>query len=154
MGKSKVITHSDEETRALAKRVFQEHVIFAKKKPVVFLLFGPLGAGKTVFVKGIGEALGVNTISSPTFVLIHEYTLTGEINKFFHIDLYRVVDKQEFLHLGIEKDLQKDTIKCIEWSEHAEPIMKAIRSNSHVIEINMRHKSEHEREIEVITNTQ
>src|SRR3989338_1421995 len=71
---TKIITHSDEETRALAKRVFQEHVIFAKKKPVVFLLFGPLGAGKTVFVKGIGEALGVNTISSPTFVLIHEYT--------------------------------------------------------------------------------
>jgi len=51
-------------------------------------------------------------------------------------------------------ELQKDTITCIEWSEHAEPIMKAIRSNSHVIEINMRHKSEHEREIEVITNTQ
>lgn len=151
MGKNTYISHSDEETRTLAKRCLEEHITFAKRKPLVFLLYGPLGAGKTVFVKGIGEALGVDTISSPTFVLVHEYTLTGEVEKFFHIDLYRIVDKQEFLHLGIEKDLQPNTVTCIEWSENADPIMKVIKSKAHVIIVKMFHIHENERDIQITT---
>ncbi len=151
MTKKTYITRTDNETKSLAKSIIQDHLTLAHFKPLVLLLYGQLGAGKTTFVKGVGEALGANHVSSPTFVLIHEYVLFGSIKKFFHIDLYRVVEKSEFLYLGIEDGLLPDTITCIEWSEHAGPIMKFLESSAYIIKIKINNLKEMERKIEVTT---
>jgi len=74
-----------------------------------------LGSGKTVFTKGIAEGLGIsNSITSPTFTLICEYE--GNI-PFFHMDLYRLNDVNEFELAGGRDILFSNGISVIEWAE-------------------------------------
>jgi len=82
----------------------------------VVLLFGELGAGKTAFVRGLAEGLGIDPgeVSSPTFTLIQEYR--GGRLPLAHIDLYRLDDSREIEDLGIE-DLEGDRVVAIEWAE-------------------------------------
>jgi tRNA threonylcarbamoyladenosine biosynthesis protein TsaE len=85
----------------------------------VLLLEGELGAGKTTFVQGIGEGLGIQeAIDSPTFTLINEY-LTGRI-PLYHLDLYRLSPEEtESLHLETYWEGQDvmPGITAIEWAE-------------------------------------
>ncbi len=90
----------------------------------VLLLKGNLGAGKTTFIQGLGEGLGINEpIVSPTFTLINEY-LEGKI-PLYHIDLYRLTpDQVKHLHLenywqGIEVEAG---VTAIEWSDLLTPL--------------------------------
>lgn len=81
----------------------------------VIALTGPLGAGKTTFVKGVAAGLGIQeTILSPTFVLVCEYK-----GKFalFHFDWYRIDTQKEVEDLGFWDYLDKPGIKIIEWPE-------------------------------------
>ncbi|MBN2626884.1 MAG: tRNA (adenosine(37)-N6)-threonylcarbamoyltransferase complex ATPase subunit type 1 TsaE [Spirochaetales bacterium] len=76
-------------------------------------LEGSLGAGKTTLAKGIIEALGVEeTVTSPTFTIISEYI--GRV-PVYHLDLYRIEDEEELLHLGIDEILYGRGISLIEW---------------------------------------
>lgn len=82
----------------------------------VIALSGPLGAGKTTFVKGVAAGLGVaETVLSPTFVLVFEYK--GAKFNLFHFDWYRMEDQQEVVDLGYWDYLEKPGIKIIEWPE-------------------------------------
>ncbi|HEX6971584.1 MAG TPA: tRNA (adenosine(37)-N6)-threonylcarbamoyltransferase complex ATPase subunit type 1 TsaE [Limnochordia bacterium] len=80
------------------------------------VLGGPLGAGKTTFVKGLAAGLGIDpaVVISPTFTLIHEYA--GPI-PLFHFDLYRLRSGQELAELGFEEYLERGGIVAIEWGE-------------------------------------
>ena len=82
----------------------------------VVLLFGELGAGKTAFVRGLAEGLGVDPgdVSSPTFTLIHEYR--GGRLPLFHADLYRLTDAREIDELGLD-EIGEDGVLAIEWAE-------------------------------------
>ena len=107
-----VITHSAEETiawgRNLAKRLHA---------PVLVLLTGELGTGKTTLTKGIVaglEAAAEDEVTSPTFTLVHEY---GTAKKVFHGDLYRVNSFHDFETLGLEDVFAKPSIVILEWSE-------------------------------------
>ncbi len=71
---------------------------------------GPLGAGKTTFIKALGKGLGINQlITSPTFTIIKEYD-----DLLCHIDAYRINDEL----IGIDDYLERDFIICIEWAEN------------------------------------
>lgn len=107
-----VITHSAEETigwgRKLAERL---------EAPVLVLLAGELGSGKTTLTKGIVAGLKAaqeDEVTSPTFTLVHEY---GTEKKVFHLDLYRVESLHDFETLGLEDLLANPTIVILEWSE-------------------------------------
>ena len=101
---------SPDETRAIAARV----AAVAEPGDVV-CLWGDLGAGKTVFAKGFGAGLGVrDTISSPSFVLMGEYT--GRL-PLFHIDLYRLATSAEAFDGGLLDDRQAGGVVVIEWPD-------------------------------------
>ena len=105
------VTHSDEETFALGEGIGEQLTGGA-----VFLLSGDLGAGKTVFAKGLASGLGIEPtdVTSPSFTLINEHE--GRL-KFFHIDLYRL-DQQACVGLGLEEILEKNNaVVLIEWAE-------------------------------------
>ncbi len=78
-------------------------------------LDGDLGAGKTVFVKGIAKALGIDEhITSPTFNIVKEYY--GK-EKLYHFDVYRIDDIDELFQIGFDEYLNDDAISIIEWSQ-------------------------------------
>jgi len=107
-----VITHSAEETLAWGRKLAER-----LQPPVLVLLTGELGSGKTTLTKGIVAGLQAATedeVTSPTFTLIHEY---GTGKKVFHGDLYRVENFHDFETLGMEDVFAQPAILILEWSE-------------------------------------
>ncbi|MEW6189136.1 MAG: tRNA (adenosine(37)-N6)-threonylcarbamoyltransferase complex ATPase subunit type 1 TsaE [Actinomycetota bacterium] len=106
----KVVTYSPEETKELARRLAP-----LLRAGDVLSLTGDLGAGKTCFTQGLGEALGIKRrITSPTFNLIKEYKNTLPL---YHFDLYRLDSPLEMLDLGYEEYFFGDGITVIEWGD-------------------------------------
>jgi tRNA threonylcarbamoyladenosine biosynthesis protein TsaE len=109
---SEFVSRSPEETHRLAAELLQAH-----PGHTVIALHGDLGSGKTCFVQGLAEAIGVTEpVTSPTFTLVNEYR--GE-RLLTHIDLYRLTDPDEALAMGLEELLESDGITAIEWAERA-----------------------------------
>jgi len=91
----------------------------------VIVLTGPLGCGKTVFVKGIAHGLHINDeITSPSFTIVSSYSGDRQL---FHIDLYRINHPKEFEELGLEEilysHLYSNAVIVIEWGEKAADIL-------------------------------
>jgi tRNA threonylcarbamoyladenosine biosynthesis protein TsaE len=105
-----IATHSEEETAALGREVAA-----SLSAGDVLLLYGDLGAGKTAFVRGLAEGLGIprDDVSSPTFTLIQEYR--GGRLPLFHVDLYRIEDPREFDDLGLD-EIAEGGVLAIEWA--------------------------------------
>lgn len=116
-----VRTRSEEETRAAAADLAREF----RGDEVVFLI-GELGAGKTVFAKGIAAGLGLDDIGqvcSPTFTLMNVYQARVPI---YHLDLYRLGTTPEIRDLGFE-DYVGDGVIVVEWAEKIDFPMPAIK---------------------------
>ena len=107
-----IITYSSEETTEWGRE-------FAKRlgAPVLVLLTGELGSGKTTLTKGIVAGLGAareDEVTSPTFTLVHVY---GNSIKVYHADLYRIESFHDFETLGLEDVFAKPAVVILEWSE-------------------------------------
>lgn len=86
----------------------------------VVALYGGLGAGKTAFVRGMAEGLGVSgQVSSPTFTVVNEYP--GAV-PLFHFDLYRLSCADELYDIGWDDYLDRGGICAVEWSERADGV--------------------------------
>lgn len=98
-------------------------VVDATQPGDVLALVGTLGAGKTRLVQGIAVALGnaAARITSPTFVLVNEYT-AGRL-PVYHFDVYRLKDDDEFLELGAEEYFDRDGITLVEWGDRVEHLL-------------------------------
>jgi tRNA threonylcarbamoyladenosine biosynthesis protein TsaE len=86
----------------------------------IIALFGDLGAGKTVFVKGLARGLSIKKrILSPSFVFIRSYPIDFKNKKltFHHIDLYRGYKIKDFENLGLDEIFSSDSIIAIEWAD-------------------------------------
>jgi len=105
------VSHSAEETFALAAKLAKEF----RGDEVVFLI-GELGAGKTVFAKGIASGLGlkdVHQVCSPTFTLMNVY---GGRVPVYHFDLYRLAEEEDIRDLGFEDYIGAGVV-VVEWAE-------------------------------------
>jgi tRNA threonylcarbamoyladenosine biosynthesis protein TsaE len=102
---------SEEETRAIAARLARD-----MSPGAVVLLSGDLGAGKTAFVRGLAEGLGLDAgdVTSPTFTLVHEYR--GGRLPLIHVDLYRL-DAADLAEIGLDDDLAASGVVAVEWPE-------------------------------------
>jgi tRNA threonylcarbamoyladenosine biosynthesis protein TsaE len=106
-----ITTQSEDETVETARTVGA-----ALSAGHVVLLFGDLGAGKTAFVRGLADGLGIagDQVSSPTFTLVQEYR--GGRLPLIHVDLYRLNDPREIDDLGLE-EIGAGAVLAIEWAE-------------------------------------
>jgi tRNA threonylcarbamoyladenosine biosynthesis protein TsaE len=106
-----IISSSEAETRNIARQLAA-----GLEAGTTILLSGDLGAGKTVFVKGLAEGLGLDAdeVTSPTFTLVHEYR--GGRLPLIHVDLYRL-DNAELDEIGLDPDLTLTGVVAVEWAE-------------------------------------
>jgi tRNA threonylcarbamoyladenosine biosynthesis protein TsaE len=89
----------------------------------VVLLGGPLGAGKTTFVKGLAAALGVTeAVTSPTFTLVRSYP-TSQGWDLIHADVYRLEQLQEVIDLALPEQVEEGGCAVVEWGERAAPAL-------------------------------
>lgn len=120
------ITHSSEETIAKGRELASK-----LRPPVLVLLKGDLGAGKTTLTKGLISGLGAaaeEEVTSPTFNLVHEFRravpavpsaqAAARTYKVYHVDLYRIESFQGLESIGLEDALSEKAIVIIEWPEH------------------------------------
>ena len=116
-------SHSEADTRAIAAALAPTLLPGA-----VLLLSGDLGAGKTAFVRGLAEGLGLDPdeVTSPTFTLVHEYR--GGRLPLVHVDLYRL-DRAELDEIGLDQDLAATGVTAVEWAER---LARAIPGALHV----------------------
>jgi tRNA threonylcarbamoyladenosine biosynthesis protein TsaE len=85
-------------------------------------LVGPLGSGKTTFIKAFARALGVKQVASPTFVISHEHKIAQ--GKLFHLDFYRLKNTKQLVHLGLSEMQTKKNIVVIEWIDRIKEVIK------------------------------
>jgi tRNA threonylcarbamoyladenosine biosynthesis protein TsaE len=136
-----IITNSPAGTIELGEKIGSQ-----LKGGEVIAICGPLGSGKTHLIKGIVSGLGAkdtaNEVTSPTFVLVNEYSGRFDV---FHIDAYRVNSIAEFEQIGFDDYCYPGSVVLIEW---ADKIEKAIRRINY-IKIEIFHLGQDDRSIRV-----
>jgi len=131
------ITRSESETAAVGRALSS-----TLEAGSVVLLFGDLGAGKTAFVKGLAEGLGVgrDEVSSPTFTIVQEYR--GGRLPLYHVDLYRLNDPREIDDLGLD-EITENGVLAIEWAE------KLVRRPDDAVVVRIEHREGDARAIRI-----
>jgi len=142
------LSQSDTETKDLARRLFAKFVPGIGQKPLIFLLRGPLGAGKTIFAKGLGEVLSVADIVSPTYVIYYEYKTAHHVAKtLIHADFFNLGDDAELKHLGLDEYLVPGSVLCIEWGDRAGGIIGSMKEKGTVVDVEIVNTGSHTRTI-------
>lgn len=120
-----VQSNSPEDTVGIGLKIGS--LIRQSQLPVVVLIFGDLGSGKTTLIKGIAQAIGIDPkeVGSASFVIVAEYDSTPP---FCHIDLYRLSGQREAEEMGIWDYIYRDYVSVIEWADRLEDLPEATLS--------------------------
>lgn len=147
------VSKTPSDTEKIARFLFNKYGTGLLQKPLIFLLEGELGAGKTVFVKGIAGALGITNIISPTFVIYYEYEVKlSPVNKLYHFDFYKIESAEELAHLGMTDILKPKNLICIEWGQKTASIFESLKKQGKLIYVKIAYIGKNKREIEVYEN--
>jgi tRNA threonylcarbamoyladenosine biosynthesis protein TsaE len=138
-GSLRLLTRSPPETRVLARRLGS---LLAGGETLA--LSGPLGAGKTAFVKGVAEGMGIDPrdVTSPTFLLIHE--IEGPL-PLCHADAYRVHDPGELREAGLLERGGRPWVTAVEWADRVPDLLPADHLSIAILPV-----GEEEREITIV----
>jgi len=126
------ITKKSSETKKIAKDFAKD--LKPQEKATVLGLKGDLGAGKTTFIQGIAEGLGIKEkVLSPTFVIMKRFKIPREdFDNFYHIDCYRIKNEKDIEELNFKEIIKNPkNIIAIEWPER---IKKALPKNTKFLE--------------------
>lgn len=137
MADREILTRSSEETIAQGREIGARLTA-----PVLILLSGDLGAGKTTLTKGIAAGLGAareDDVTSPTFTLVHKYEGSTRV---YHVDLYRIEDLHDFETLGLEDIFAEQAVVIVEW-----PDRMKLRTDWPIVRIQLEHVAEDTRKI-------
>ncbi len=137
-------THSEAETERLGEQLAAKH-----GGDALILLEGDLGSGKTVLVRGIARALGIDPreIQSPTYTLIHEHEHEGAGGRLVHVDLYRL-EPQDLDSLGLDELLAGEGIKAVEWADRLRAAWGEVPG---AVQVRMRRTAAGQREVRIDT---
>ena len=139
MSNREVVTHSSEETIRRGRELGAQLV-----RPVLVLLSGDLGAGKTTLTKGIVSGLGAaeeEEVTSPTFTLVHRY---GRDARVYHVDLYRIEGARDLDTLGLEDLFAEPGVVIVEWAEKL-----TLRIGWPIVRVHLEHAGEDTRRISI-----
>jgi L-threonylcarbamoyladenylate synthase len=162
-----LISKSEKETGKIAEFLLKKFNLSPKpffdktrdeKRPLVFLLSGELGCGKTVFSRKIGHLLGVKEkITSPTFVIYNEYPIPPspsltrgdqKVGKFLHMDLYKITSEKDLEEIKFLDLFEENTLSCIEWPENmGEKFLKKLKEKTNIVSVNFEYIDEKTREV-------
>jgi len=137
VSRREIVTQSMEETIAQGREIGAR-----LKPPLLILLSGDLGAGKTTLTKGIVSGIGAaaeEDVTSPTFTLVHKYERGARV---YHIDLYRIADLHDLDTLGLEDVFTENAIVIVEWPDRLK-----LRTDWPVLRISLEHVSEGSRRV-------
>lgn len=113
---NEILSGSEENTENLGKELWQKYESYQSKRTIIFALQGEMGAGKTIFTKGLARAMGiVELVTSPTFALENEYSTGSE--RLYHFDAWRLEKSDELKALGFEELIKNKSVIAIEWAE-------------------------------------
>lgn len=167
-----LVSKSERQTEQLAQFLAAKFVKKRPGKPIIFLLEGELGTGKTVFAKGLAKALGVKeNVASPTFSICLEYAINLPLKmngcdmeshyqnssfdnkklfkKFVHCDFYRLEAKEEFQELGFPENLFCGNVYAFEWAERIPAeLISAMKKRAEIVYLRLRHAKRNERVIQ------
>lgn len=132
-----LITHSSDETIERGREIGA-----SLKPPILVLLSGELGAGKTTLTKGIVTGLGAareEDVTSPTFTLVHKYQGRARV---YHVDLYRISGFHDLETLGLEDLFSEEAVVIVEW-----PDRLTLRTDWPILRIELEHVSDDSRRI-------
>lgn len=139
MPATEFVTRSAEETIARGRELAAQ-----LKPPLIVLLSGELGSGKTTLTKGIIAGLGAaaeEDVTSPTFTLVHVFQNHCKV---FHVDLYRVDGFHDLETLGLEDALSEPAIVIVEWPEKF-----SLRSDWPVVRVELDHAGDDARRLRI-----
>lgn len=148
-----MISTSEIETKKIANQLLDKYKKELEDKCLIFALEGDLGSGKTIFAKGVAEALGIKkVIRSPSFIIQREfpYKIDNLNGNFVHIDLWRMENEREVEKLKIEGLVKPGNVVLIEWAEKMGSLLNKITKieNSLVLRVKLRYINEKTRKIE------
>jgi tRNA threonylcarbamoyladenosine biosynthesis protein TsaE len=144
-----IITKSPEETKELGK-ILSDAVVKKQaegdvRSPIIICLYGELGTGKTTFVQGFLQGLGIETrILSPTFIIVRRYECPALERSISHIDCYRLTKNTEIAGLGFHDDFSDGSnLVLVEWADRLGNVLPAermdisfeVQDEKHIIKI-------------------
>ena len=150
------ISISLEQTQQIGRTIISHQT--SNAKPIVIILTGDLGAGKTEMTRGIASNFDIENIISPTYVVYYEYDISRQssvhshLKKFIHVDLYNIQEEEEFEQLNLPSYLVSGNVMVVEWGEKLGKLSEQLSKKAHVVYVNIEHVNEYERKITVKNN--
>ena len=122
------VTNNPQETQRAAADLVKRLGERTHQGALILALQGELGAGKTTFIQGLAEALGIKEkVLSPTFVIMRRFAMDSSgFENLYHLDAYRLSSAEDLKELGLENILKdKKNLVVIEWAERVKDILPA-----------------------------
>lgn len=137
--KNEVLSRGEEQTQNLAKEIWQKYEKNQGKRAIVFALQGEMGAGKTIFTKGLARAIGITElVTSPTFALENEYRIPDTKYVLHHFDAWRLENSDELKALGFGELIKNKSVISIEWAEKVSDFIRKFDDEAIIIWINIK----------------
>jgi L-threonylcarbamoyladenylate synthase len=140
--KNEVLSRSEENTQNIGKELWQKYESYSTKRAIVFALQGEMGAGKTIFTKGLARTMGITElVTSPTFALENRYLIHNTRYSLSHIDAWRMEKSDDLKALGFEDLIKNKSVVAIEWAERVADEIRKFDDEAIIIWVKIKNPS-------------